>query len=131
VKPVTISEELLAFRQRVPGCHVIAFADLSTGMVLASCTSEQVTQEKLDALCNSGFDTLFGVNNTGLLQQSQGGSGEAPKAAVVATEAEIQCFVCALHPAQEALCFVISEHLLLDELFEEARSLLHRLVGES
>lgn len=127
---VTISEELLAFRQRVAGCYVVAFADLSTGMVLASSTSEKVTQEKLDQLCAAGFDALVGPKAACVAQQVGASASAGPHMAVVATDLGVECFVRSCHPAQEALCFRVSERVHLDALFNEAFVLLERLVGE-
>lgn len=127
---VTIREELLAFRQRVDGCHVVAFADLSTGMVLASSTSEKVTQEKLDALCAAGFDALVGPKAICIVQHVGTSANTGPKVAAVATDAGIECFVRTCHPAQEALCFRVSEQVDIAALIKEASLLLEHLAGD-
>lgn len=128
---MTISDELLAFRQRVDGCLVVAFADLSTGMVLASSTSEKVTQEKLDALCVAGIDALAGPKAAEIAKKLGSIAAQAPLAAVTATHAEIECFVRSSHPADEALCFRVTKGVNLDALLKEAFTFLERLVGES
>lgn len=55
IKPI-----LRDLRQTATGCRAVAFADLSTNMVLASETEISVVQEYWDALASKAKDLLTG-----------------------------------------------------------------------
>jgi hypothetical protein len=63
---LTVSEHLGAVVKAYPQARVVAFADLSSRMVLASQANQAVTQENLDALCEqartSFDDPLFALS---------------------------------------------------------------------
>ncbi|MEM1352085.1 MAG: hypothetical protein AAGF27_07055 [Pseudomonadota bacterium] len=131
MRDVTIGEELTGLRGSLPGCEVVAFADLSTGMVLASSTSSRHAQEKLDALCDAGRDALsgplaqdvsraFGIDDAVVFQM-----------AFLGDERGIMCFVRARRPAEEALCFVLSPDAPLEGLQCLAVAMLSRLASEA
>lgn len=122
-----MSEELAALRDRVPGCSVVAFADLSTGMVLASSTAEKTTQERLDALCAAGRDMLKG---DAARHMAEGFCEAAPRVAIHACAGNLNCFIQAPRPAEEALCCVVSPQTPLSELLDAAALLLQRTVSE-
>lgn len=128
---VKISEELAAFRDRVPGCQVVLFADFSTGMVLASSTAEKTTQEKLDALCMQGRAALNDPLALSLAAICDDTDGTAADFAMCADDLSVSCYLRAPAPAQEALCFSIDAPTLSDQVFEDASSLLRRISMES
>lgn len=130
VTDVTMSEELAAFRNRMPGCSVVTFADLSTGMVLASSTAQKTAQERLDALCEAARDALTGEISKQIAQHFAADATEAPHVAVQADAERITCFVRAAFPAQEALCCIVSARTPVDVLVKEAQSVLERWVVE-
>jgi hypothetical protein len=130
VKKVTMSEELAAFRDRMPGCSIVAFADLSTGMVLASDTAQKITQEKLDALCADAHAALIGAQRVSLARAFEPHSPQTPDVAVTATRAAKLCFVRAPAASEEALCIVLSPQVAVMPVIEAAKSLLQRTVAE-
>jgi hypothetical protein len=130
VKIVTIVEELSAFRAGFPGCRVVAFADLSTGMVLAADAAEKTTQEKLDALCEAGNTCLTGTRARVVSRAFAKGTRCFPLQAWQVDQNTVRCFVRMPDPAVEALCFVADATIALDALCREARPLLQRLVTE-
>ena len=124
---MTITEELAVFSDRFPDCFVVAFADLSTGMVLASHTTEKTTQEKLDALCVLGSACLSGAGATsGLLDKNDGSA----LVAWHADEKAVYCFVKAPQPAAEALCLTVGPDVDLNRICSEAKFLLSALARE-
>lgn len=127
---VTMSEELATLRDRVPGCSIVAFADLSTGMVLASSTAEKTTQERLDALCANGREALLGAVAQSLAAEFGAGSDSRLHVAIRAGGGSLACFVLAPQPAQEALCCVVSTYAPLDTLIAAATALLERTTTE-
>ena len=127
---VTMSEELAALRIRIPGCSVVAFADLSTGLVLASSTSHKTTQERLDALCAAARASLLGPSAHKIAEDFAGNAQNTPRVAIHADAHGITCFVRPSVPAQEALCCVLSPESPLDRVVEDAQAFLLRIVAE-
>ena len=128
---VPISDELTALRDRFAGCTIVAFADLSTGMVFAADTENKTTQEKLDALCAAGKAALLGQTPLAVTSAFTPNHTEAPQIAIVANENGVQCFVRALAPAHEALCFVLNESISLEYLISEACNFLAQFSSEA
>lgn len=57
---MTISATLDMIRARHSGCKTLAYADLSTRMILCASSADAPRQEYLDALCMTGVDMLDG-----------------------------------------------------------------------
>lgn len=114
----------------MPGCSVVAFADLSTGLVLASSTSHRTTQERLDALCAAARAALLGPSAHRIAEDFAGNAQNAPRVAVHADAHGITCFVRPSVPAQEALCCVLSPETPLDRVVQDAQAFLLRIVAE-
>ena len=125
-----MSEELAALRNRVPGCSVIAFADLSTGMVLASSTCRKTTQEKLEALCAAGREALRGDVARQITEGFGNGAPDGPCVALRAEKSGLTCFIHAPMPAEEALCCVVSSLTPLQDLIDAGTALLIRTASE-
>lgn len=128
---VKISEELSAFRERVPGCSVVLFADLSTGMVLASNSAEKMTQEKLDALCMDACETLSNVQAVAVAEAAFDREMPEPDVAFRADGRLIQCFVRLPGEVEEALCIALAEAAVPEELVDEASGTLRRILSET
>lgn len=132
MKNVTIGEELAELRNRLAGCEVVAFADLSTGMVLASDTAGKLTQERLDALCSEGRDALTG-SFAQIIRRASGDAAQMPlKIAMCGGGGRVSCFVGAPDPAQEALCFLFGgDATSLEAIPSAAQDVLVRIAAES
>ena len=128
---VTIGEELMAFRDRFPDCVVVAFADLSTGMVLAASTQEKTTQEKLDALCEDAFAHLVGSASRAVATELGLGDAPWPRSLVTATETCLTCLLHAHPPAREALCLILRDYETLDCVLRDAGQLLDRIAADA
>ena len=89
-----------------------------------------MTQEKLEQLSAARFYAMLRPKAACVAQLVGASASAGPLMAVVATDLEVECYVRSCHPAQEALCFRVSERVHLDALFNEAFVLLERLVGE-
>lgn len=63
---MNITERLDRLRQDFPDCETVAYADLSTQMVLAWSARAPQRQEVLNALCADAVDMLDGVPNDAL-----------------------------------------------------------------
>lgn len=128
---VSVGKELADFRKRFPACVIVAFADLSTGMVLASETRSKVTQEKLDALCEAAFQGLTGRVPTAILQEFSQDGQLSLNTSVVAHREATQCFIRAPAPAQEALCLVFDAPFDLAGVIDAGASLLDQIMADT
>ena len=128
---MTIGDELMAFRDRFPDCVVVAFADLSTGMVLAASTEEKTTQEKLDALCEGAFGHLVGRASMAVATELGAGEAPWPRSLVTATETSLACLLHAHPPAQEALCLILRDYETLDRVLQDAGEMLDRIAADA
>lgn len=128
---VTTGEELAALRHRYPGCFVVVFADLSTGMVLAASTLEKTAQEKLDALGRAAHRCLLGQGASAVAQVLGVGARNRPAMALQAGADEVRCFLRAPAPAVEALCLVLTPEVDLERLLPDATEALLRLTLEA
>lgn len=102
---MAVRDRLDDLRSGFPGCSIVAFADLSTGMVFAASTREKTTQEKLDALCAKARSALSGPISARLADQVFQ-DGDAPSQAVIFDTASMVCFLRSDTAANEALCLV-------------------------
>jgi hypothetical protein len=131
VEHVKISEELYAFRERIPGCSVVLFADLSTGMVLASNSAEKIPQEKLDALCLDACDALKSVEAAAVAEVAFGCQGAEPDVAFRTDGRLVKCFVRLPGQVEEALCFIVSGPAVSENSVEEASVAIRRILSET
>ncbi|MCR8725021.1 hypothetical protein [Frigidibacter sp. ROC022] len=56
-----MTDQLDTVREALPGCSVVAFADLSAGLVLCVSATRRPAQEVLDRLCDMANDLLNGA----------------------------------------------------------------------
>lgn len=126
-----ISDELATLRSGFPACAAVVFADLSTGMVLASDTVERTTQEKLDELCVEARDCLLGCGGKTTDVDGADMLPNPPDIAWIADEDGIRCFFLAPPPAAEALCIVMTKCCALENVTQRAREFLARVAGEN
>lgn len=120
---MTVGDRLDRFRARFPGCFVVAFADLSTGMVLADSSGAKTVQEQLDALCHSATDSL----NGNIAQQLPGAglaTNSMPQHAVALSGGEMACFLRSPTVENEALCILCDPQMPLSAVISEGAELL-------
>ncbi len=91
-----IAAQLSDLRSAIPGCHVAAFVDLSTRMVLAHDTRSKVPQERLDGLA----DRAVALLDTPI-------TGDVPPDHAIAISADNQeVFLRAVPKSSDGLCLV-------------------------
>ena len=121
---MTIHSRLDDLRTRYSGCTVAAFADLSTGMVLASSTMRPTGQETLDALCRVALRLFAPGMPDGLKGADASDAGGAPWYAITGFRGSLACFVKSPVLAEEAICLVGEDPAEIMELAVAARELL-------
>lgn len=121
-----IADQLDGLRAQFPACDIAAFADLSTGMVLASTAAKKITQERLDDLCRCAADALRGP-----LFKTVGGTivnreTDTISYVIRLSASGVELFVEAPAESDEALCLVCAHGVDVDGLVQTARALLDK-----
>jgi hypothetical protein len=121
---VGVIDSLGALVKAYPQARVVAFADLSSRMILASQGSQMVTQEYLEQLCTearSSFDDpLFSLTLEAF--------GE-PRAAIFLGDGEVKVFLRSEVEPADALCCVCHPGIDLSGFVEELRETLDSISG--
>lgn len=107
-----------------PKARVVAFADLTSSMILASQGAEDITQEHLDALCKqaraSFDDPLFALSVEAF--------GE-PHGALVVGEDGVRVFLRSESEQADALCCICEHGIDLTEFVAKIRETLDGISG--
>ena len=119
-----VIDSLGALVKAYPQARVVAFADLSSNMILASQGQQMVTQEHLERLCKearSSFDDpLFSLTLEAF--------GE-PRAAIFLGESEVKVFLRSETEPADALCCICQHGIDLGGFVEKLRETLDSISG--
>jgi hypothetical protein len=119
-----VIDSLGALVKAYPQARVVAFADLSSNMILASQGQQMVTQEYLERLCKearSSFDDpLFSLTLEAF--------GE-PRAAILLGDAEVKVFLRSETEPADALCCICQHGIDLGGFVEKLRETLDSISG--
>jgi hypothetical protein len=119
---VGINESLGAVIKAYPQTRLVAFADLSASMILASLGKDDITQEHLDRLCQqarSSFDDpLFSLSVEAF--------GE-PHAAIVMGSDSLQVFLRSESEPADALCCICDHGIDLEGFVTKIRETLDKI----
>lgn len=117
-----VANQLDTLREESIGSRAVAFADLSTRMILVTDTQSNLTREKLDALCEQAASVL-GVDGTATL-------GASPcRMALLADNSSVRLFLRATDEPNDVLCCVCAPNVDLDDLVVKATECLSRISG--
>jgi hypothetical protein len=121
---VGVIDSLGALVKAYPQARLVAFADLSSSMILASQGPQSVTQEHLERLCKearSSFDDpLFSLTLEAF--------GE-PRAALLLGEDDVKVFMRSEAEPADALCCVCDHGIDLAGFVEKVRETLDSISG--
>lgn len=119
-----VIDSLGALVKAYPQARVVAFADLSSNMILASQGQQMVTQEYLERLCKearSSFDDpLFSLTLEAF--------GE-PRAAILLGDTEVKVFMRSETEPADALCCICQHGIDLGGFVEKLRETLDSISG--
>jgi hypothetical protein len=124
---MSVAERLNGARDEFSGCEVLAFADLSTGLVLCSSSVRKRPQEWFDQMCQAAIDLLdgeFARQASGLLTAE--GAVEV-RQAIQVVDGELRLFLRSESAPSEALCCVCATDAPVDDLAAHARVLLREI----
>ena len=114
-----VVDELDKLRQTSTGCHTVAFADLSTQMILVTDTQSNLRREALDALCRQAAANLgtarpvLGTHPAGM--------------AVVTTRSAVRLFMRATDEPNDVLCCVCTPDVDVSQFIVDATACLERI----
>lgn len=124
-----IPGQLEALRHSVPGCTLVAFADLRTRLVLCVSAAKSRSQERLDELC---FQAAESFENSDMLAASLGtakAASHARTSSVVLTPVETRVFIRPPDGDGEALCCVCDTPEHSTDLARNAEQALQQISG--
>ena len=123
---MSVSESLGAVIKAHPTTRLVAFADLSSSMILASQGSQEMTQEHLDRLCRQARaafdDPLFALSVEAFSE---------PHCAVVMDRQGLRIFVRSEIEPADALCCICEKGTDVAALLSTARETLDQLSNGS
>ncbi|MCK0095854.1 hypothetical protein MWU60_09780 [Yoonia sp. F2084L] len=115
-----VGSELDALRNKFSGCRALAFADLSTKMILITDSDSNLRREALDALCGEAT-VLFGAKGKPALGERQS------NAACVASPSAFRAFVRAADEPNDVLCCICDPKVDAAAFVTEARACVDRI----
>ena len=115
-----VVDELNALKNTQDACKTIAFADLSTRMILVTDTASNLPREALDALCGQAALALGTKGKVAL--------GEQPcQTALVANKSSVRVFLRAPDEPNDVLCCVCTPNVDVDSFVTSASECLNRI----
>ena len=118
-----IQEDLDSLRKDVPGCEVVAYADIDAGLVLVASSDSSPRRELLDELCGVAVRHFAKAAYPGL---------EAPDMALERSHNKpVQVFLRNLTEPTEVVCAICKPDTDLDAYITNARDLLDRTATAS
>jgi len=118
---MNITERLDCVRQEFPECQLLAYADISTNMILSTSGAMELRQEHLDSLCDIAVDVLGGQSSSHLRSLLEGRSGATVFQVIIIEPTEVHVFLRSTASLKEALCCVCSPLINLGEFISGAR----------
>lgn len=127
---MAVQDRLDRLRARFPGCSVVAFADLSTGMIFAASTREKMAQERLDALCDTARAFLCGALAQSVARDVLQSSDETMHA-VAFDAGSLTCVIRSQASPAEVLCCVCDPGTPIAEVIAQGAGVLADLCEEA
>lgn len=114
-----VTRQLDGLRDRLPGCVLAAYGDVSAQLVLRSSADAPWPQEKLDDLCKSGARQFALADRLAPHRDT-----DQPRTAVVATRKDVRVYVGGGQASSDLLCCVCSAGTATDPVVEAVQALM-------
>ncbi len=126
---MSIVGQLDALRQDLPGCSLVAFADLRTRLVLSVSADSSRPQEQLDEICFQAANCFEDCDTlvTALRSDEQG--DQMCNESIVLTPAETRVFVRNPDGEGEALCCICQPTAKTDDFAQKTLHTLRQISG--
>lgn len=115
-----VVDELDKLVAQTTECRTLAFADLSTKMILVADTGSHLPREALDRLCTQAA-SLLGVNGKQVLGEQSG------RTALAADTKDVHLFLRAEDEPDDVLCCVCTPEVDIEKFVADATACLHRI----
>lgn len=125
---MSIARHLQKVRDVFPGCHVLAYADLSTNTVLAVSSDTELMQEHYNALCERAVRVLNGPATTSLMTALDGTDAPIARHAIVCAADELTIFIKSESNGADAFCCQCDPEIALQAFLDCANEKLS-LIG--
>ncbi len=126
---MVIRDELERLCARFPACNVVAFTDLTTGMVLCYNAGSKLPQEQLDDLCQTAAALLDGQMAATFGAQLAGPAGPAVQTVLLVDGKNVELFLRAGAQPAEALCCNCTTQIELSAFVRAAGDVLAAIAG--
>lgn len=123
---MSIARTLDSLRQAFPECRTVAYADISTSMILSTSSDDALRQEHLDALCETAVDMLDGTGAPPLADLLGKGDGGVFQV-IVMDPAEVGIFLKSTTTPTDALCCLCSPRIDTGSFIPHARRYLEEI----
>jgi hypothetical protein len=115
-----VVNSLDALHDSYPGCETLAFADLSTQMILVTNSATTSRREVLDALCSEAALNLGAAGNVAI--------GTDPSiTAIIAGQDQVRIFLRATKEPTDVLCCVFQPGVDIAGFLPAARACLEQI----
>lgn len=115
-----VVDELDTLRDTNEGCQTLAFADLSTRMILVTDTGSSLPREALDALCGQAA-LVLGAGSKVVL------GAQPSQTALLANKTSVRVFLRATDEPNDVLCCVCAPNVDVDKFVARASECLNRI----
>ncbi len=123
---MNVAAKLEELRGALPGCTLVAYADLSSDLTLCVSARVKPPQEQLDALCMTAAAFLNGLGTVASGEQK----AILRDQAVVLTAMDVQIFLRSPKDASDALCCICSGGIDFNIVAQQARATLLQIAAQ-
>ena len=124
---MNISQQLDTLLLDFPNCETVAFADISTGLVLCSSTQRTMSRGQLDALCNAAIELLDGKGTSLAFATLAPNENKKVQEALLMKDGLLNVFVRSSIVSTEALCCICAADIEIDAFIDRACSELAKI----
>lgn len=131
VADMSVADELDQMRSDNPTCSLVAFADLSSKLVLYTSTDGKPAQEELAALSEAARISLDGELADAAAPLWNGSKDALAETAVLMTESDLRVFLRSPGKATEALACICAPNADIQAVVDAGRSALSKISKHS
>ncbi len=122
-----ILDQLTTLRTHTPGCTLVAFSDLSSGVVLCASSAVKQRQERLDSICAVAAELLDGEAARIASDVLASDESSTIDEAVTLNAANSRIFIRSGQEKNDALCCVCSANMDINGFIGQARVTLQEI----